>query len=58
MQGRKQIEKSNMKNSREQPLLDTFGALFGAQIMYTIFHFEAREVRNPTFQMVCESELK
>ena len=33
----KQREKSNMKNSRGQQLLDTFGALPGAQFMHTIF---------------------
>ena len=57
MQGGKEREKSNMKNSRGQQLLDTFGALPRAQFMYTIFHFEAWEGSNPTLQMVHDSEL-
>ena len=58
MQGGKEREKSNMKNSRGQQLLDTFGALLGAQLMYSICRFKAREVINPTLQTVCDSELK
>ena len=54
----KQREKSNMKNSRGQQLLNTFGALPRAQFMHTICCFEAREVINPTLQTVHESELK
>ena len=54
----KQREKSNMKNSREWKLLDTFGALLGAQFMHTICHFKAREVINPMLQTVHDSELK
>ena len=54
----KQREKSNMKNSRGQQLLDTFWALLGVYFMHTICRFEAREVTNPTLQMVYESELK
>ena len=54
----KQREKSNMKNSRGQQLLDTFGALPGVHLMHTICRFEAWEVRNPTLQTVHESELK
>ena len=54
----KQREKSNMKNSIGQLLLDTFKALPGAQIMHTICHFKAREVRNPMLQTVHNSELK
>ena len=54
----KQREKSNMKNSRGQPLLDTFGALPGAQLIHTICRFEAQEVRNPTLQAVHNLELK
>ena len=46
MQGEKAKEKSTMKHSRGQPLLATFGALLGAQIMHTICHFEAQEVSN------------
>ena len=54
----KQRDKSNMKNSRGQQLLDTFWALFGVQFIYTICRFEAREVINPTLQTALESELK
>ena len=54
----KQREKSNMKNSRGQKLLDTFGALPKAHLMHTICHFEAWEFRNPTLQTVHKSELK
>ena len=54
----KQKEKSNMKNSRGQQLLDTFGALPEVYLMHTICHFQAQEVSNPTLQMVHESELK
>ncbi|RVW18217.1 hypothetical protein CK203_106135 [Vitis vinifera] len=35
-----------------------FGALNGAQIMYTIYHFEAWEVRNPILQTVHDLDLK
>ena len=35
-----------------------FGALSGAQIMYTISHFEAWEVRSPMLQTVHDLELK
>ncbi|RVW48904.1 hypothetical protein CK203_091227 [Vitis vinifera] len=35
-----------------------FGALHGAQIMHTIYHFEAWEVRNPTLQTVHDLDLK
>ena len=58
MQGGKEREKSNMKNSRGQQLLYTFGVLPGAQLMHTICCFEAREVSNPTLQIVHKSELK
>ena len=54
----KQKEKSNMKNSRGQQLLDTFRALFGVHFMHTICCFEAQEVRNLILQMVHKSELK
>ena len=57
MQGGKR-EKSNMKNSRGQKLLDTFRVLPGVHFMHTICFFEAWEVKNPTLQTVCESELK
>ena len=35
-----------------------FEALPGAQIMYTISHFESLEVRSPELQMVCDLEVK
>ena len=54
----KQREKSNMRNSRGQQLLDTFRALFGVHFMHTICCFEAQEVRNLILQMVHKSELK
>ena len=57
MQGGK-TEESNMKNPRGHQLFDTFGALPGAHLMHTICRFKAREVNNPTLQMVHESELK
>ena len=47
MQGGKR-EKSNMKNSRGQKLLDTFRVLPGVHFMHTISRFESREVRSPT----------
>ena len=37
---------------------DKFGELSGVHYIHTIYHFEAREVRSPTFQTVCKSELK
>ena len=37
---------------------EKFGALFGVHYIDTIYHFEAREVRSPTLQTVCKSELK
>ena len=43
---------------QRKPLLDTFGALFGAQIMHNICRFEAREVSNPALQLVCDLELE
>ena len=54
----KQREKSNMKNSRGQQLLDTFRVLSRVHFMDTICCFEAQEVRSPTLQMVRESKLK
>ena len=54
----KQREKSNMKNSRGQQLLDTFWALPGVHFMHAICRFESWEVRNPTLKAVYESELK
>ena len=54
----KEIEKSNMKNSRGQKLLDIFRALLRVHFMHTICHFEAWEVINLMLQMVHKSELK
>ena len=34
------------------------GALPGVQFLHAIYHFEAREVRSPTLQTVCNLELK
>ena len=45
MQGGKK-EKSNMKNSRGQKMLDTFRVLSGVNFMHTICRFEAQEVRS------------
>ena len=39
-------------------MLDIFWVLPGVHFMYTICHFEDREVISPTLQMLCESELK
>ena len=33
-------------------------ALPGVHCIHTIYRFEAREVRSPTLQTVCKSELK
>ena len=38
--------------------MDTFGVIFGTHLMHTICRFESREVRSPTLQTVCKSELK
>ena len=51
-------EKSNMKNSRGQQLLDIFRALPRVHFMHTICRFESWEVRNPTLQTVHKLELK
>ena len=37
---------------------DKFGALSGVHYIRTIYCFEAEEVRSPTLQTVCKSELK
>ena len=57
MQGGK-TEESNMKNPRGHQLFDPFGALSQVHLIHTIFHFEAREVSNPTLQTVHKLELK
>ena len=54
----KQRDKSNMKNSRGQQLLDTFQVFTRVHFMHTICRFESREVRSPMLQMVCKLELK
>ena len=57
MQGGKR-QKSNMKNSRRQQVLDTFRVLPGVHFIHTISRFESWEVRSPTLQTVHELELK
>ena len=37
---------------------DKFRALNGVHFIYTIYHFEDREIRSPTLQTVYKSELK
>ena len=37
---------------------DKFRALFRIYFIHNIYHFEAWEVRSPTLQTVCKSELK
>ena len=37
---------------------DKFGEIIGVHFIHTIYHFEDREVRSPTLQMVCKLELK
>ena len=43
---------------RGQQLQGKFGALLGVHFLHSIYHFEAREVRIPTIQTVCNLELK
>ena len=47
-----------MWNSKGQQLQDKFRALSGVHYIHTIYFFEAQEVRSPTLQTVCKSELK
>ena len=47
-----------MRNSKGQQLQEKFKALSGVHCIYTIYRFEAQEVRSPTLQTVCKSELK
>ena len=54
MQGGKK-EKSNMKKFKRTELLGTFQVIIGVHFMH---NFEAREVRSPTLQTVCKSDLK
>ena len=37
---------------------DKFGALYGVHYIHTIYRFEAWEVKSPTLQTVCKSDLK
>ena len=46
------------RNSRGQQLLEIFWVLHGVHFMHTICFFEAWEVRSPTLQTICKSELK
>ena len=39
-------------------LFGTFGALPEVHFIHAIYHFKAQEVKNPTLQTVCDSELK
>ena len=39
-------------------LEDKFKVISRVHFIHTIYHFEDREVRSPTLQMVCKSELK
>ena len=57
MQGGKR-EKSNMKNSRGQKLLDIFWVLPRVHFIHNICFFEAWEVRSPMLQTMCKLELK
>ena len=47
-----------MWNSKGQQLQDKFRALSGVHYIHTIYFFEAQEVKSPTLQTVCKSELK
>ena len=47
-----------MRNSKGEQLKEKFRALSRVHCIHTIYHFEAREVKSPTLQMVCKSELK
>ena len=47
-----------MGNSKGHQLKDKFRALYGVHCIHTIYRFEAWEVRSPTIQEVCKSELK
>ena len=47
-----------MLYSKGEQLQDKFRELPGVYCIHTIYCFEAREIRNPTLQIVCKSELK
>ena len=47
-----------MRNSKGQQLQDKFRALPGVYCINNIYHFKSQEVRSPTLQTVCKSELK
>ena len=46
-----------MRNSKGEQLHDKFRAISGVHCIHTIYFFKALEVRSPTLQMVCKSEL-
>ena len=46
------------RNSRGEQLKDTFRVLPGVHFIHTIYRFESWEVKSPTLQTVCKSELK
>ena len=47
-----------MLYSKGEQLQEKFRELPGIYCIYTIYCFEAREIRNPTLQIVCKSKLK
>ena len=47
-----------MRNSKGHQLKDKFRALSRVHCIHTIYRLEAWEVRSPTLQVVCKSELK
>ena len=46
------------RNSKGEQLQDTFWVLPGVYFIHTIYRFESWEVRSPTLQTGCKSELK
>ena len=54
----KQREESNMKKFKRRAARDTFWELPRVHFIHTIYIFEAWEVRSPTLQTMCKSELK
>ena len=60
MNARRRNKEGNLtwRNSRGQQLLDPFRVLIEVHFHHTIFLFKAQEVRSPTLQTVCKSELK
>ena len=47
-----------MLYSKGEQLQEKFRELPGIYCIYTIYCFEAQEIRNPTLQIVCKSESK